>query len=731
MAEDCQSDAVPNVARKDFLSDSTTKPGTETVQTLARNPDEDIDLHIPDEQLSIKSDAAAENRQSIDISPGDFDTYAIAYICKDHSTYMKTSLKETKTVATIVASNSSHNDDMNMEGCGASENDSDTSVFIRNDSTAHTETRDPNPMYTRGTMDPPPDDVTPNPMYTQSTMDPSSNEDIPNPMYTQSTMNPSSNEVNPNPMYLQSTTEPSVSPGPTSKSNNSDGNPCSQSSAVTHQQGDEVTFMPANNDGNQCLEPYAVTRQQDGDEEGVIETANIGNSPCLRPYAVKCLKPFRKSTVESASCDATQPYAVRYQEEIANNDSDPYIQPYAVRYQEDDEFPIEVPDCVPAASDSINNDVLTNFSTNDPNIPDLVSDERQHVPNALNRNPMYVPNVQHPAPYGNPTARADRDSGFHRYPWYSWVLQICSHSARCLQQLTAHSSIPTPPAVPNSSQREENDDKMLEPITFGGLASEPGQLYFNHGVAVSADNEIFVADTYNERVQVFSINGTYLRNFTTVVPGGDAILDPHTVAIDVKPGYLWVTGDTMYDTCGYVVQYHKDSGLPIKTFDGRFNPSHEIAIDVRNNQVVLGEGDAVRIYQPNGSLVRSFQVPTDGRIEPIRGITLDREGNVLLVDVHGYVKVYNHSGDKILEFVVSSGRDLSCRGISVDLLGRIIVASTRNNRVDMFTSRGEFVRTVVNMTNPSYIAMGPEGQLVVANSIDSTVTIFPSHVLFP
>eukprot|EP00058_Branchiostoma_floridae_P012635 XP_002598123.1 hypothetical protein BRAFLDRAFT_85659 [Branchiostoma floridae] len=224
MAEDWHSDKMPNVVGKELLSDSITKPGTEAVQPLPRQPDEDIDLHIPDEQLSIKSDAAAENRQTVGISPGDFDTYAIAYICKDHITYMKTSLEETKTVATEVASNSSHDDDMST-----------------------------------------------------------------------------------------------------------------------------------------------------------------------------------KSADESASCDVTQPYVVKYQKEIvesANNDSEPYIQPYAVGYQEDDEPPSGAPDSGPAASSSINNDVTTNLSSNDGNPTDLVSEERQHVPNALNPNPMYVPNVQRPAACG-------------------------------------------------------------------------------------------------------------------------------------------------------------------------------------------------------------------------------------------------------------------------------------------------------------------------------------------
>eukprot|EP00058_Branchiostoma_floridae_P012637 XP_002598125.1 hypothetical protein BRAFLDRAFT_85657 [Branchiostoma floridae] len=501
MAEDCHSDKTPNVVRKDFLSDSTTKPGTEAVQPLVRQPDEDVDLHIPDEQLSIKSDAAAENRQTIDISPGDnFDTYAIAYICKDHSTYVKKSLEETKTIATIVASNSSHNNDMNLK---------------------------------------------------------------------------------------------------------------------------------------------------------------------------------------------------------------------------DDEPPIMAPDSGQAASDSINNDVLTTPSGSAENPTDIVSEESQHVPNALNQNPMYVPNVQHPtACESSPQLTTTVAS------------TLTSSLAGCSRYF------PILPAVSNSSQIKANHDRVLEPITFGGFGTdERGQFYDNLGVTVSADNEIFVADRFNNRFQVFSINGTYLRNFPTVVPGRDKMMWPKTVAFDVEPDYLWVAG--VEARVVRVVQYHK-GGLPIKTFEFRFNvhyrPCPKIAIDVRNNKVILGEGDTIRIFQPNGSLVRSFQVLT-GRPTysfPVRGVASDCKGNVLLADSDG-VKVYNHFGDKILESVGTYGRYRDNRIISlvVDPLGRIIVANTRDNRVDMFTSRGELVRTVANIKNPSCIAIGPGGHLVVSNTIDSTVTIFPRHVLFP
>eukprot|EP00058_Branchiostoma_floridae_P002768 XP_002588256.1 hypothetical protein BRAFLDRAFT_86704 [Branchiostoma floridae] len=278
----------------------------------------------------------------------------------------------------------------------------------------------------------------------------------------------------------------------------------------------------------------------------------------------------------------------------------------------------------------------------------------------------------------------------------------------------------------------------MQKITFGDRGKEPGQFDLNLGMAVSADNEIFIADVSNKRVQVSSINGTYLRLFPTDVPGEHRKISPHTVAIGVEPDKLWVAGKNKWVRgsvpTGQVVQYNM-KGLPLKTFDIHVDlfTFPAIAIDVCNNKVILGDVDTIRIYQPNGSLVEGFQVhvPKDMQAIPIHGVASDSKGNVVLVDWRGHVQVYNHFGDMILEFVGTPDNVFPPRGIFVDSSGRIILSNCSKNRVDMFTSQGDFVRTVVNTTNPSYIAIGPDGQLVVANTVGTTVTIFPRHVLFP
>ncbi|KAI8517684.1 hypothetical protein Bbelb_037010 [Branchiostoma belcheri] len=238
-------------------------------------------------------------------------------------------------------------------------------------------------------------------------------------------------------------------------------------------------------------------------------------------------------------------------------------------------------------------------------------------------------------------------------------------------------------------------DVKQEKITFGEYGTEPGKFRSMSDVAVSADSEIFVTDSKTQRVQVFSIDGTLLRLFPTVLPGESKTMYARSVDLEVAPGYLWVlgTGKSSGSNEGHVVQYSKN-GQPIKKW--------------------------------------TSEVPSYG-VSGISGVTSDKEGNVLLTDWNNSVYKYNASGVKIFEFGTKGDREGQLNyplGICLDTSGRIIVANYGNNRVDMFTSQGEFVRTIADIKHPFAVAMGPCGELVGRNP-DCRVAFSPGGLLVP
>ena len=55
-------------------------------------------------------------------------------------------------------------------------------------------------------------------------------------------------------------------------------------------------------------------------------------------------------------------------------------------------------------------------------------------------------------------------------------------------------------------------------MSWGEPGSQPGQLNTPHSIAVDAQNNIYVADRGNRRIQVFDTEGKFLRQFTIDVP---------------------------------------------------------------------------------------------------------------------------------------------------------------------------------------------------------------------
>ncbi|CAH1263907.1 TRIM3 [Branchiostoma lanceolatum] len=461
------------------------------------------------------------------------------------------------------------------------------------------------------------------------------------------------------------------------------------STEVANQEGCVPASSAANSDGVPYIQPYAVANQEDGVP---------ADSPCIHPYAVAYQEENSDDT------PSIKPYAVRFEDKgdddrgmssksdaAADNGqsiNDVNITPYAVAYMSQDDT-ATVEEAQAGQASSTGNDLSFDSSgrgsskhesdsqPTDGTMPDPPG-ARVQVRNVLVPNPMYVPNAQ-------PAAEADCD----------------------------------------------NNTGDSERIVFGGGGTEPGRFRSNHGVAVSADKEIFVTDLYNKRVQVFNMNGNFVRLFPTVVPN-DGEMFPSDVAID-QDGLLWVVGKLSATPSVPVVRYTR-GGQPMTTFSVPQRAWFaKIAVDIRHNTIIVEANGEILHFQPDGSLNGRFE--KRDRYMKIGYIALDKERNVLATD-HAYpgVHVYNRSGHWLFKFGthgVREGQLRTPRGICVDTSGHIIVANSGNSRVDMFSSRGEFVRTVANITNPWDLALGPDGELVVTNVHYNFVTIFPRRIVYP
>ncbi|XP_078661421.1 uncharacterized protein LOC144905569 [Branchiostoma floridae x Branchiostoma belcheri] len=266
-------------------------------------------------------------------------------------------------------------------------------------------------------------------------------------------------------------------------------------------------------------------------------------------------------------------------------------------------------------------------------------------------------------------------------------------------------------------------------VRFGGRGSSRGEFLVGpFGVAVSQDNEVYIADCENSRIQVFTMDGVYIREFTTTLPGKtDGKLYPQDVAVD-RNDNLWVVSGE------HVVQYSRE-GTCLTTIDlPHVMYIRGITVAMATEQVIVTEFDGqngrLRVFNQDGSEVGTYG---SGHRSPEpwypRYVTVDGEGNILVADVINHcVHVLDREENFKFKFG-SEGSDESQledpRGICVDGSGNIIVADYGNGCVKMFDSQGRFLCHIGSgMKRPQAVAVSQGGDVVVIDLADHTVSVW-------
>lgn len=118
--------------------------------------------------------------------------------------------------------------------------------------------------------------------------------------------------------------------------------------------------------------------------------------------------------------------------------------------------------------------------------------------------------------------------------------------------------------------------------------TEPGTFALPEGVAVDRDGNVFVADTFNDRVEIFDADGQFISAFGKNGDGPADFERPKGIAVD-KDGHIWVVDAALnrvkvFDQQGRPLIYFGGEG----NYPGQFMGPWGIAIGP-SNQVVVSE----------------------------------------------------------------------------------------------------------------------------------------------
>jgi uncharacterized protein (TIGR03663 family) len=233
-----------------------------------------------------------------------------------------------------------------------------------------------------------------------------------------------------------------------------------------------------------------------------------------------------------------------------------------------------------------------------------------------------------------------------------------------------------------------------DPDGDGPLAYGDGQFQEPWGIAVAEDGRVYVADTWNHRIQVFDQVGNLLTKWGTYGQTGTTsslLYGPRDIAIDGS-GRVLVT-DTgnkrvmVFDQDGnYLDQFGGGGAL-----GGQFEEPVGIDVDSEGNIYVADTwNQRVQVFDNEFTFLREWPVDAWYGESVVNKpyLAVDHLGRAFVTDPEGYlVIVFNSEGELLTTFGQYGYDDTSFTlptGIDIDAEGFIYVTDTDGQRVMQF-----------------------------------------------
>jgi len=271
-------------------------------------------------------------------------------------------------------------------------------------------------------------------------------------------------------------------------------------------------------------------------------------------------------------------------------------------------------------------------------------------------------------------------------------------------------------------------------LSFGKEGSAAGNLQTPWGVAVNERNEIAVTDKGNNRVQLFSSDGTYLRSFGTKGDKQGEFDFPCGIAFDIKNGNILVV-----DSVNHRVQLFSERGEFLNQFGKQGTLDHQLqyprglSVDSDGNVIVTDSGNKViKIFSPSGQFLR--RIGGEGTFKrPWHCVQYD---NFLIVSdsEENSIKVFSREGDLLYKFGKKGegdGEFNKPRCLSVNKAGHLMVCDTFNYRVQVFELSGNFTTKfgtkgsrIGNFDQPLSTAVLSDGRIAVSEFGNHRIQVF-------
>ncbi len=231
---------------------------------------------------------------------------------------------------------------------------------------------------------------------------------------------------------------------------------------------------------------------------------------------------------------------------------------------------------------------------------------------------------------------------------------------------------------------------------FGSPGSGQGQ--FNQPSDIATDGKfVWVADTFNSRIQKFDLAGKFISQFGSQGNGSGQFNYPTGLALDAQ-GNIWVA-----DASNHRLQQFSPAGAFLKAVGskgstgGKFKLPEGIAIDAKGN-IWVADTNNSRVQKLNsaGEFIKAFGTQGEGPQQLVYPNSIDTGPG-------GHVWVTDRGNDKVLELNEAAEfvREFGDSGpgdhlegpvsVEVDSRGEVWVADQDTEHVVQFDEAGEYV----------------------------------------
>ena len=235
---------------------------------------------------------------------------------------------------------------------------------------------------------------------------------------------------------------------------------------------------------------------------------------------------------------------------------------------------------------------------------------------------------------------------------------------------------------------------QLRPVlSFGEEGSSVGKFSCPWGVAVNANDEIAVTDQFNNRVQIFSSEGKFLRSFGKKGGNAGEMNSPRGITFH-NNGNIFVA-----DCYNHRIQIFSGEGEFVGSFGGEGNLESQLknpsglSVDSEGNIIVADRGNKlIKIFSPEGKFLK--KISGQGSFDfPLHCIQYSR---YLIVSYHRdhFIRVFDRYGNFQREFGkhgTGNGEFNLPKCLLVNKSGQLMVCDSCNNRIQVFELNGKFV----------------------------------------